>query len=452
MSDSAQWHLQSYQSKLALQQPDYKDQDAFERVTCALANSPGLVTPGEIDALSTELASVCAGRGFILQGGDCAESFVDSNEQAICKSLKVLLQMAVTLTFGAAMPVVKIARIAGQYAKPRSSDIETQGTLALPSYRGDIINGVDFDAQSREPNPQRMLKAYYQSATTINLLRAQLSGGLANLGQLHQLNVDFAKRYPSSQRLQVFVAQIEQALAFMQACGVDTAGPAIRETKIYTSHEALLLPYEQAFIRFCPQRERWYNQSAHFVWIGDRTRQLDGAHVEMLRGIANPIGIKVGPTTKSAQLVQLLERLNPDNKPGRITLITRFGVDQIANLLPALVHQIQSSGCQVVWSCDPMHGNTIATAQGRKTRRFQDIVDEVRAQLHVLRACKAHPGGIHLELTGEDVTECLGGVQDLQEMHLDQSYQTQCDPRLNFDQSLELAFVLTELLKNPTSL
>tara|TARA_Y100001934_G_scaffold283832_1_gene407673 strand:- start:17826 stop:19229 length:1404 start_codon:yes stop_codon:yes gene_type:complete len=449
MSNSAvaeNWSPASWRGFTAWQQPSYQDTAALESVTSQLANEPGLVATGEIDRLKKELAAVAKGKAFLLQGGDCAESFAAHSESAIEKSLRVLMQMAVVLTYGGRMPVVKIARIAGQYAKPRSSDFEKKGDVSLPSYRGDIINGVGFTDEDRIPDPARMMTAYQQSVTTLNTMRSLLQGGLANLQEIHQLNLDFAHKYSTTDRFLEMASQIEHSLQFMEACGIAIDSPYLSETRVYTSHEALLLPYEQAFIRQCPETGKWYNRSAHFIWIGDRTRQLDGAHIEMLRGLENPIGLKVGPSMQPDELVTVCQKLNPNNEAGKLTLIARFGAKKINDHLAILVEAVQQAGLNVIWSCDPMHGNTVTAEQGLKTRRYEDIFQEIESFFDIHQKLKSFPGGIHLELTGADVTECTGGAIGLNEADLEARYHTQCDPRLNVDQSIEIAFALSDYL------
>jgi len=408
-----------------------------------------LVFAGEIRTLRQHLAEVAAGRAFLLQGGDCAESFADFNERAITDTFRVLLQMAVILTFAAACPVVKVGRMAGQFAKPRSSSTETRNGTTLPSYRGDIVNDLDFTAEARHPDPRRQLRAYAQSAATLNLLRALAQGGFADLHRVQQWNFDFLRASPQGARYCDLASRISETLAFMRACGLDAvADPQVRQVNFYTSHEALLLGYEQALTRCDPQTGEWYDGSAHFLWIGERTRQVDGAHVEFLRGIANPIGLKLGPTAAPDTLLRLLDALNPDDQPGRLTLISRMGADKIATALPPLIRVVQREGRCVIWSCDPMHGNTLETSTGYKTRPFTRILDEVRQFFAIHRAEGSIPGGVHFELTGQDVTECLGGAQAITEQGLAVRYHTLCDPRLNASQSLELAFLIAETLKD----
>lgn len=440
------WSPTSWTAFEAQQQPSYNDLARLAQVQQALSLQPGLVSFGEINQLKADLSKVAGGDAFLLQGGDCAESFDAHSEASIENTLRVLMQMAVVLTYGAKMPIVKLARIAGQYAKPRSTSIETIDNKSLPSYRGDIINGAEFSEEMRKANPDRMLKAYQLSVTTLNVMRAALQGGLANLGTLHQLNRDFAQRYSSTERFLELAQKIEDALAFMSACGISTESPHLRETRVYTSHEALLLPYEQAFLRKCPETGAWYSRSAHFLWIGDRTRQPDGAHIEMLRGVANPIGLKVGPSMQPGELVRVCHKLNPLNEPGKLTLIARFGAGHVRDHLDSLIRKVKDEGLHVIWSCDPMHGNTVTAEYGQKTRHFDCIFNEVQGFFEAHRTQNTIPGGIHLELTGEDVTECLGGAIGLDAADLASRYHTQCDPRLNFDQSLELAFALTDYL------
>ncbi|MDS4039752.1 MAG: 3-deoxy-7-phosphoheptulonate synthase class II [Candidatus Competibacter sp.] len=442
------WAPDGWRRRPAAQLPAYNDSPALAEVEERLAASLPLVFAGEVRDLRQQLAEVAAGRAFLLQGGDCAESFADFNERAITDTFRVLLQMAVVLTFAAACPVVKVGRMAGQFAKPRSSPTETRGGATLPSYRGDIVNDLDFTPDARRPDPRRQLRAYSQSAATLNLLRALAQGGFADLHRVQQWNLDFLRASPQGARYRDLANRISETLAFMRACGLDAADPQVRQVRFYTSHEALLLGYEQALTRREPLTGDWYDGSAHFLWIGERTRQLDGAHVEFARGIANPIGLKLGPTVDSDTLLRLLDALNPDDRPGRLTLISRMGADPIETALPPLIRAVQREGRQVVWSCDPMHGNTLETSTGYKTRPFARILDEVRRFFAIHRAEGSYPGGMHFELTGQDVTECLGGAQAITEQGLADRYQTQCDPRLNASQSLELAFLIAETLKD----
>jgi 3-deoxy-7-phosphoheptulonate synthase len=409
---------------------------------------PPLVFAGEARRLRQQLAEVAEGRAFLLQGGDCAESFAEFSANNIRDSFKVLLQMAVVLTFGASCPVVKVGRMAGQFAKPRSEPVEKQGDVELPSYRGDIINGIEFDAESRVPDPRRMVRAYNQASATLNLIRAFAQGGFADLHQLHQWNLDFVEDSPEGERYEELASRIEEALGFLTACGITgDSVPQIRETDFYTSHEALLLWYEQAMTRQDSLTGGWYDTSAHLVWIGDRTRDPEEAHVEYMRGIENPIGIKCGPTSDPDTLLRLLEILNPKNEAGRITLISRMGHENVEKHLPGLIRAVQREGAKVVWSSDPMHGNMIKSASGYKTRPFDHILSEVRQVFAVHQAEGSYAGGIHVEMTGQDVTECLGGAQAIDEDGLSKRYHTHCDPRLNAMQSLELAFLVAEELK-----
>jgi 3-deoxy-7-phosphoheptulonate synthase len=398
--------------------------------------------------LTDDLAKVAEGKAFLLQGGDCAESFAEFHPNNIRDTFRVILQMAVVLTFASKLPVVKLGRMAGQFAKPRSTDMEAQGDQELPSYRGDIVNDIEFTAEGRVPDPQRMVQAYNQSAATLNLLRAFSSGGYANLHQVHAWTHDFMGRSPWTRQYKDVADRIGEALDFMQACGINMETvPQLKSTQFYTSHEALLLRYEQALTRQDSLTGNWYDTSAHMVWIGDRTRFEGSAHVEFLRGIGNPIGLKCGPSLQPDELIRLLDTLNPQRIPGRITLISRYGHDKIEAGLPPLVRAVQRSGHPVVWSCDPMHGNVIKAGNGYKTRPFERILAEVRGFFAVHRAEGSFGGGIHIEMTGQNVTECTGGAIDVTELSLADRYHTHCDPRLNAGQSLELAFLLAELLR-----
>ncbi len=429
------------------QVPEYPDAAALAAMEAKIASFPPLVFAGECERLKTALADAGHGRAFVLQGGDCAESFGDFRADSIRDSFKVLLQMAVVLTFGATVPVVKLGRMAGQFAKPRSSDTETMGGVTLPSYRGDIINGPDFTPEARIPDPSRMEFAYMQSAGTLNLLRAFATGGFADLHQVHRWNLDFLGKSTVWDRYEGLSARIDETLAFMAACGMNSDNaPQIRETAFYTSHESLLLPYEEALTRMSSTHNRHYACSAHFLWIGDRTRQPDGAHVEFLRGVANPIGMKVGPSSDPAELVRICKLLNPGNEMGRLTLISRMGADKVTVKLPPLLRAVRDAGCNVVWLCDPMHGNT-TTQAGYKTRSFDAILAEVRGFFDAHAAEGTIAGGVHVEMTGADVTECTGGAYRLTAANLAENYATSCDPRLNAAQSLELAFLIAEELK-----
>ena len=442
------WGPDSWRRRPVRQMPAYPDAAKLAEVEARLGRYPPLVFAGEARRLRAALAQAVDGHAFVLQGGDCAESFTDFTANMIRDTFRVLLQMAVVLTFGARVPVVKLGRMAGQFAKPRSSDTETVAGVSLPSYRGDMINGPDFNETARVPDPTRMETGYFQSAGTLNLLRAFASGGYADLHQVHRWNLDFAAKSPLADRYQDLASRIDETLGFMAACGMTSATtPQIRETEFYTSHEALLLPYEQALTRVDSTTGDWYACSAHFLWIGDRTRQPDGAHVEFLRGVRNPIGIKVGPTTSTEDLLRLIETLNPDAVPGRITLISRMGAERVAAKLPELIRAVRRAGAPVVWLCDPMRGNTISTAAKLKTRSFDAILAEVRGFFDVHAAEGTFAGGVHVEMTGQNVTECVGGAHRLTEADLADRYETFCDPRLNAGQSLELAFLLAEELK-----
>jgi len=441
------WTPDSWRSKPIVQMPEYPDAGALRRVEDQLATFPPLVFAGEARQLKRALAKVAAGEAFLLQGGDCAESFAEHSANNIRDFFRVFLQMAVVLTFAGASPVVKVGRIAGQFAKPRSSPTEKQGGVELPAYRGDNINGIEFTKEARTPDPRRMLEAYRQSAATLNLLRAFATGGYANLSNAHQWMLGFVKDSPQSHRYQELSARITEALDFMRACGIDPeVHPEMRTTDFYTSHEALLLGYEQAFTRVDSTSGDWYCTSGHMVWIGDRTRQPDHAHVEFCRGIKNPIGIKCGPSSTPESLNRLLDILDPDREPGRITLICRFGAGKVGDHLPRLLDTVRRAARPVVWSCDPMHGNTI-TANGYKTRRFEQIVQEVKEFFAVHSAEGTHAGGVHLEMTGQPVTECTGGARAISESDLHDRYHTHCDPRLNAEQAIELSFLIADLLK-----
>ncbi len=442
------WTPKSWRDRPAAQMPIYRDQAALASVEAKLAGYPPLVFAGEARQLRKKLAEVCEGRAFMLQGGDCAEAFGDFNPDTIRDTLRVLLQMAVVLTYGAALPVVKVGRMAGQFAKPRSSDVETQDGVELPSYRGDIVNDIAFDETARRPNPDRQLQAYAQAASSLNLLRAFTQGGYASLTRVHSWNLGFVEESPQGELYQDMADRITEAVAFMRASGVsDETNPDVRRTTLYTSHEALLLGYEEAMTRIDSTSGRWYDTSAHLVWIGERTRDLEGAHVEFCRGIANPVGVKAGPSMTGDDLLRLCDVLNPTNKPGRLTVISRMGKDQLGEGLPKLIRAVEREGRKVVWTCDPMHGNTIKSSSGYKTRPFDRILGEVEAFLEVHRAEGTHAGGIHIEMTGRDVTECTGGAQKISDEDLRDRYHTQCDPRLNASQSLELAFLIASSLK-----
>lgn len=443
------WSIDSWRAAPIKQQPEYRDEEALRQVEKTLQGYPPLVFAGEARSLKASLADVAAGNAFLLQGGDCAESFAEFHPDNIRDAFRVLLQMAVVLTFAGSLPVVKVGRIAGQFAKPRSEPVEVQDGFELPSYRGDIVNGIDFSEAARIPDPARWLQAYAQSASTLNLIRAFSHGGYSALDRVHGWNLGFVEHSPQGERYRALANRISEALDFMQACGLnaDTV-PVLRETDFFTSHEALLLGYEQALTRVDSTSGLWYDTSAHFLWIGDRTRQLDGAHVEFLRGVANPLGFKAGPSLEVDDALRLMDRLNPENEPGRLTIISRMGADSIAEHLPRLLRKITAEGRQVVWSCDPMHGNTIKSSTGYKTRRFDRILSEVTDFFAIHEAEGTYAGGVHFEMTGGDVTECLGGAQEISEEDLSDRYHTHCDPRLNASQALELAFLVADMLKN----
>ena len=444
------WQPNSWRDHPIKQVPDYPDAEKLAGVEARLAAMPPLVFAGEAQSLKRQLGEVAEGRAFLLQGGDCAESFAEFSANNIRDSFKVILQMAVVLTFGASMPVVKVGRVAGQFAKPRSSPMEAADGIELPSYRGDMINAMPFTEKDRVPDPKRLLRVYEQSAATLNLLRAFAQGGLADLTKVHSWVTEFLSGTPQADRFQELAGRIEESLNFMRACGItpETARP-LAETDFYTSHESLLLNYEEALTRrdTITDEKDWYATSAHMIWIGDRTRQPDGAHVEYMRGIANPIGLKCGPSLDPDELVRLIETLNPDNVPGRLTLIARMGADKVRAGLPPLLKAVKASGAKVVWCCDPMHGNTIKASSGYKTRRVNDVMAEVQGFFDAHDEIGTYPGGVHFEMTGQNVTECVGGVVDVTEARLGDRYHTHCDPRLNGAQALELAFLIADLLK-----
>jgi len=445
---TAPWIPDSWRGKPAKQLPLYPDAAALAAVEERVRRFPPLVFAGEARRLKAGLASAAEGQAFVLQGGDCAEAFSDLTANLIRDTFRVLLQMAVVLTYGAALPVLKIGRMAGQFAKPRSSDTETIDGVTLPSYRGDIINGPEFTAEARTPDPKRMEQGYFHSASTLNLLRAFAQGGYADLHEVHRWNLGFVERSPAAARYRDLASRIDETLAFMAACGMTSeTTPQIRETDFYISHEALLLPYEQALTRIDSTSGDWYACSAHLLWIGDRTRQVDGAHVEFLRGVKNPVGLKCGPSLEPDELLRLCDALNPENEPGRLTLIARMGADRVEAKLPPLVRAIRREGRKVVWLCDPMHGNTVKASNGYKTRSFDAILSEVRQFFDVHEAEGTWAGGVHVEMTGQDVTECLGGSRTVTEAALSSRYHTFCDPRLNAEQSLELAFLVAAELK-----
>src|SRR6478672_2186720 len=448
LANSRKWSPDSWRHQPIVQVPDYPDGKTLAEVEAQLASFPPLVFAGEARNLKRTLAQVAAGEAFLLQGGDCAESFAEHGANNIRDFFRLFLQMAVVLTYAAASPVVKVGRIAGQFAKPRTSPVEKRGGVELPAYRGDIINGTEFTAEARTPDPRRQLEAYRQSAATLNLLRAFAGGGYANLSNAHQWMLSFVKDSPQSKRYSDLANHITEALGFMRACGVDPEQHTeLRTTDFFTSHEALLLGYEQAFTRVDSTSGDWYCTSGHMLWIGDRTRQPDHAHVEFCRGIKNPLGLKCGPSSTPDGLLKLIDILNPDNEAGRLTLICRMGADHVGEHLPALIRAVKREGRQVVWSSDPMHGNTITSASGYKTRPFESILKEVKHFFEVHAAEGTYAGGVHLEMTGTNVTECTGGARAISDADLNDRYHTFCDPRLNAEQAIEMAFLLAELLK-----
>ena len=437
----------SWRQHPAAQQPDWPDPEHLAAVTGQLTQLPPLVFAGECDLLTERLAAVARGEAFVLQGGDCAETFAGSTAAAVRAKLQTLLQMAVVLTYGASVPVIKVGRMAGQFAKPRSKATEVRDGVELPAYRGDAVNGFDFSAESRTPDPGRLLRAYHSSAVTLNLCRAFTTVGYADLHQVHAWNQDFVADSPAGQRYERLAGEIDRALSFMRACGAEPA--ELRTVELYSSHEALLLDYEQALTRVDSRTGRAYDTSAHFLWVGERTRALDGAHIEFARSISNPIGLKVGPGVTPADLLALIEALNPGGQPGRLTLITRMGAGRIRDVLPGLVRAVAEAGAPVAWVCDPMHGNTFEAPSGHKTRNFDDVLAELRGFFDVHRAEGTHPGGIHIEFTGDNVTECVGGSHEIVADDLYQRYETACDPRLNRSQALDLAFTVAESYRRP---
>jgi len=432
---------------VASQQPDWPDAGTLAAVTAELAGLPPLVFAGECDLLSERLAAVTRGEAILLQGGDCAETFAGATAGSVRAKLQTLLQMAVVLTYGASVPVVKIGRLAGQFAKPRSRPTEVRDGVELPAYRGDAVNGLEFSVRARTPDPGRLLRAYHCSAVTLNLCRAFTTGGYADLRQVHAWNQDFVADSPAGQRYERLAGEIDRALSFMRACGADPA--ELRSVELYSSHEALLLDYEQALTRIDSRTGRSYDTSAHFLWIGERTRDLPGAHVEFARAISNPVGVKVGPGTTPADLLDLIRALNPARAAGRLTLITRMGAGRIREVLPSLVQAVAADGAPVAWVCDPMHGNTYEAPSGYKTRHFDDVLDELGGFFEVHRRLGTHPGGIHIEFTGDNVTECVGGSHEISSGDLHQRYETACDPRLNRSQALDLAFTVAESYPRP---
>jgi 3-deoxy-7-phosphoheptulonate synthase len=446
--DPETWSPSMWRDLPAEQQPDWPDEAALEQAVKQLSALPPLVFAGEARALTSALAEVAQGRAFLLQAGDCAESFHDFSADNIRDKLRVILQMAVVLTYGGGVPVIKLGRMAGQFAKPRSSRTERIGDLELPSFRGHIVNDDAPTPEARTPDPQRLVAAYHQSASTLNLVRAFVKGGFADLSQVHVWNQQFVASSSEGQRYEQIAAEIDRALRFMRACGIQLADEAaLQQVDFWTSHEALLLGYEEALTRRDSLTGDWYDCSAHLLWIGERTREADGAHVAFLSGVCNPIAVKVGPSATPDEVIELCQRLNPGQRPGRLTLISRMGADRVERTLPPLLAAVRNSGHPVVWACDPMHANTFTSALGRKTRHFEDVMAEIGGFFGAHAAEGTWPGGIHVELTGDDVTECLGGAEEIQEDHLNLRYTTTCDPRLNARQSLDLAFRVAELLR-----
>jgi 3-deoxy-7-phosphoheptulonate synthase len=429
----------------ALQQPEWPDGDRLQTVVRQLEQLPPLVFAGECVQLKDRLAAVARGEAFLLQGGDCAETFTGTTADGVRGKLRTLLQMAVVLTYAASVPVVKVGRMAGQFAKPRSAATERRGDVELPVYRGDAVNGLAFTPEARTPDPGRLLDAYHCAAVTLNLCRAFAVGGYADLRQVHAWNQDFVAHSPAGQRYEQLAAEIDRAIAFMRACGADP--DEMHAVELYSSHEALLLDYERALTRIDSRTGTPYDVSAHLLWIGERTRDPDGAHIEFARRIRNPVAVKLGPKTAPDEVLALIDALDPDREPGRLTLVTRMGAGQVRDALPALVERVTAHGAQVAWVCDPMHGNTFETADGHKTRRFDDVLAEVAGFFEVHRALGTHPGGIHIEFTGDDVTECVGGGEHVAESDLNHRYETACDPRLNRSQSLDLAFLVADMYR-----
>jgi 3-deoxy-7-phosphoheptulonate synthase len=443
------WNPSSWRNKPIKQQPTYKDVEKLKVIENELHKYPPLVFAGEVRNLRKKLADVTNGNAFLLQGGDCAETFAEFSANNIRDTFKVMLQMAVVLTFAGGCPIVKVGRMAGQFAKPRSSDTETINNITLPSYRGDIINSIEFTKEAREPNPENLVKAYHQSVATQNLLRAFARGGYADLHQVNEWNKGFVEKSPLREKYQSLADKITESLGFMQALGFTSENtPSMRETILYTSHEALLLNYEEAFTRQDSITNNWYDCSAHMLWIGDRTRGLDEAHIEFLRGINNPIGVKAGPTTNPDELIKMIDILNPNNDAGRLNIIVRMGADKVGDYLPKLLQIVKKEGRNILWSCDPMHGNTVKTSNNFKTRAVDNVLKEMKNFFEIHKAEGTYAGGVHLEMTGQNVTECIGGAYQITEQDLASRYNTHCDPRLNADQALELAFLIADTLKS----
>lgn len=442
------WTINSWRNFPIKQQPEYQDIEHLRAVERKLVSFPPLVSPSEIRSLKNELSDAAFGKAFLLQGGDCAESFAEFNEQNLRDFFRVILQMTMALMYGAGRPVVKVGRIAGQFSKPRSDNMEKIGEQELPSYRGDMVNAMEFDQEGRKADPDRLLRAYYQGASTLNFLRTLARGGYASLKQINRWNIEFVQSSNQGKRFEELVAQINECLGFIRACRLPLDDiEQFAEASFFVSHEALLLGYESSLTRFDEFDEKYYACSAHMLWVGDRTRSPDEAHIEFLRGVANPIGMKVGPSSTPDGLLKLIDILNPENEAGRLTLISRMGAGKITELLPPLVRAVKNAGKNVVWACDPMHGNTIKSPNGYKTRKFTDILTEVRGFFDIHKAEGTVAGGVHFEMTGQDVTECLGGAQAISELNLSDRYHTHCDPRLNASQALELAFLIAETIK-----
>jgi|TARA_B110000967_G_C18845545_1_gene541752 3-deoxy-7-phosphoheptulonate synthase len=444
---NSDWNIDSWRNFPVKHQPTYGDTNVLKNTEERLKSLPPLVFAGEARTLKEKLASVSEGKAFLLQGGDCAESFAEFNADNLRDTFRLILQMAAVLTYGASLPIVKVGRLAGQFAKPRSEATENRDGIALPSYLGDIINGIEFTKEQRAPDPERMIKAYSQAASALNLLRAFSTGGYADLHEVHRWNLDFLEGSAQDNKYRIIADRIGECLDFMKACGINknTAG-LISTVDFFTSHEALLLSYEESLTRVDSLTGKYYDCSSHMLWIGERTRSLNEAHIEFMRGIGNPIGVKIGPTTSTDDIINLINKLNPENEAGKLTLISRMGKDKIGNILPNLVRKVDSEGMKVVWSCDPMHGNTFKAQTGYKTRAFDNIMSEVEQFFQIHRSEGTYAGGIHLEMTGQDVTECVGGAQEIKEENLGDRYHTHCDPRLNASQGLELAFRLSEEL------
>lgn len=446
---SENWSPDSWRSKPAKQLPTYQDAEKLKQVEANMKKLPPLVFAGEAAKLQERLAAAAQGKAFLLQGGDCAESFAEFGAPKIRDTFRALLQMAVVMTYAGSLPIIKVGRMAGQFAKPRSSDTETQGDVTLPSYRGDNINSLEFTPEAREPNPQRMIDAYHQASATLNLLRAFAHGGYADLNKVHKWNLGFVSNSPLGERYKDLANRINDALRFMEACGINSETvPTLKETEFYTSHEALLLPYEESMTRQDSLTGQWYDTSAHMLWVGARTHQAENAQIEFVRGIKNPLGLKCSPQIEPDELLRLIDLLNPENIPGRITLIARMGHTQVEEKLTPLVRAVKNEGRTVVWSCDPMHGNTQQSSSGYKTRPFDHIMTEVREFFAVHKAEGTHPGGVHIEMTGQDVTECVGGAEEIGDEDLSSRYHTHCDPRLNANQALEMAFLIADELSD----